>query len=81
MKRRTRKPLKNLLGTCLWTAVFVLVPTTAAWAQPPPLPGQSEPKSYVYQYFVVGLSFAMGLAMLYRPRPRQQEVERLPEDE
>lgn len=81
MSRRARKSLPRLIRLGLQVAAFVLLPTTLAWAQPPPLPGQAEPKSYVYQYFVVGLSFAMGLAMLYRPRKRTQDVERLPDDE
>jgi hypothetical protein len=81
MKLSPCAAMSKLSRICLQVATFILFPTVAWGAPPPPLPGQSEPKSYVYQYFVVGLSFAMGLALLYRPRKRQTEVERIAADD
>ncbi len=81
MKLNICKALGSLTRIYLQVVMLVLSPTVAWAAGPPPLPGQSAPKTYVYQYFVVGLSIAFGLALLYRPRKRITEVERIAADD
>lgn len=65
----------------LWAALFVVLPAAAAWGAPPPatIGGPTDSKSYVYQYMLVGLCMALGLALLCRPRQRIQEVDRIVE--
>jgi hypothetical protein len=72
-----RTGLFRLRTGLVWAAV-VLVPTAAAWGAPPPptLGGESQAKSYVYQYMLVGLCIALGMVLLCRPRKRAEDVER-----
>ena len=70
--------LSALTRTWAWWTCFVLAPTAAAWGAPPPatLGGETQAKSYVYQYMLVGMCVALGLAMLLRPRTRIEDVDR-----
>lgn len=79
MPRRVRMIVRRSWRWLLTAALWAWLPSACALAAPPPtLGGVGETdKSYVLQYFLVGLCIALGMLLLCRPKARKQEVERV----
>lgn len=72
MKLFRTRLLRGLLGSALF---LTTIAAPLARAQEPAAPATpASKKNYVYQYFLVGLCVALGMAVLCRPAHRETQL-------
>jgi len=78
MKLLRTRLLRGLLGSALF---LTTIAAPLARAQEPGVPAPpANKKNYVYQYFLVGLCVALGMAVLCRPAYRETQLEKQQRD-
>ncbi|MBX9792134.1 MAG: hypothetical protein K2Y37_24685 [Pirellulales bacterium] len=74
MKPLRKRLLRGVLGVGIALATIGGAPALGQEAAAPAAPPSR--KSYVYQYFLVGLCVALGMALLCKPANRDTHIEK-----
>lgn len=74
MKPFRARLLRSLLGCVLILTTIAAPLARAQEAGAPAAAAPSSKKNYVYQYFLVGLCFALGMAVMCRPAHRETQL-------